>query len=112
MRQQELLLLEDGHCLRDHALEACKLSDSELSIPYQATSLNTIVQMVANGIGVTLLPRMALDAKILSGTDVQTRQFRERDVSRSIGLMWRRKTPRQAEFTLLGEFIVSAGGKT
>ncbi len=109
LKQQDLLLLEDGHCLRDHALEACKLSDSEVSIPYQATSLNTIVQMVANGIGVTLLPQMALDAKILSGTDVMTRPFRERNVARSIGLMWRRKTPRQAEFRLLGEFIGGSG---
>lgn len=110
LQQQDLLLLEDGHCLRDHALEACKLKDSELSIPYQATSLNTIVQMVANGIGVTLLPQMALDAKILTGTDVQTRQLAEKNVSRSIGLMWRQKTPRKKEFTLLGEFICAATG--
>jgi LysR family hydrogen peroxide-inducible transcriptional activator len=109
LKKLDLLLLEDGHCLRDHALEACKLSDSQLSIPYQATSLNTIVQMVANGIGVTLLPQMALDAKILSGTDVRTRQFREHNVARSIGLMWRRKTPRREEFRLLGEFIVQSG---
>ena len=112
LRQQDLLLLEDGHCLRDHALEACKLSDSELNIPYQATSLNTIVQMVANGIGVTLLPQMALDAKILSGTDVRTRGFPEHDVARSIGLMWRHKSPRRDEFRLLGEFIASAVGKS
>lgn len=112
LQQQELLLLEDGHCLRDHALEACKLSDSELSIPYQATSLNTIVQMVANGIGVTLLPQMALDAKILSGTGVHTRLFHEHNVARSIGLMWRHKSPRRDEFTLLGEFIAGALGNT
>lgn len=105
LRSQDLLLLEDGHCLRDHALEACKLKDSDVSIPYQATSLNTIVQMVANGIGVTLLPQMALDSKILTGTGVKTHPFREHNVSRSIGLMWRKKTPRRAEFTLLGEFI-------
>jgi LysR family hydrogen peroxide-inducible transcriptional activator len=109
LKQQELLLLEDGHCLRDHVLAACKLSDADVNIPYQATSLNTIVQMVANGIGVTLLPQMALDAKILSGTDVQACSFREHNVSRSIGLMWRRKTPRRSEFQLLGEFI-SGGG--
>jgi LysR family hydrogen peroxide-inducible transcriptional activator len=102
---QDLLLLEDGHCLRDHALEACSLKDSEVNIPYQATSLNTIVQMVANGIGVTLLPQMAVDAKILIGTDVQTSHFKERNVSRSIGLMWRKKTPRVEEFRALGEFI-------
>jgi LysR family hydrogen peroxide-inducible transcriptional activator len=105
LRSQELLLLEDGHCLRDHALEACKLKEGDIDIPYQATSLNTIVQMVANGIGVTLLPQMALDARILSGTDVEIRHFKERNVARSIGLMWRKKTPRRAEFTLLGKFI-------
>jgi LysR family hydrogen peroxide-inducible transcriptional activator len=102
---QDLLLLEDGHCLRDHALDACKLKNADLNIPYQATSLNTIVQMVANGIGVTLLPAMAVQARILMGTDVQTCQFVEPDVVRSIGLMWRAKTPRREQFSLLGEFI-------
>jgi len=106
LKSQDLLLLEDGHCLRDHALEACKLKDSDVNIPYQATSLNTIVQMVANGIGITLLPQMALDSRILTGTGVKTRPFDENNVSRSIGLMWRRKTPRRAEFSLLGQFII------
>lgn len=105
LKGEGLLLLEDGHCLREHALEACKLRDSDVSIPYQATSLNTIVQMVANGIGITLLPEMALKAHILSGTDVAVTQFNEKGVARSVGLMWRRKTPRRAEFRLLGEFI-------
>jgi len=105
LKGEELLLLEDGHCLRDHALEACKLRDADISIPYQATSLNTIVQMVANGIGITLLPRMALDAHILRGTDVSVYEFSEKNISRTIGLMWRNKTPRQLEFRLLGEFI-------
>lgn len=105
LHQQDLLLLEDGHCLRDHVLDACKLKDSDISIPYQATSLNTIVQMVANGIGVTLLPQMALNTRILSGTDVCTHRFERDKVSRSIGLMWRKKTPRRAEFALLGDFI-------
>ena len=80
LKEQELLLLEDGHCLRDHALEACSLKGSEVKIPYQATSLNTIVQMVANGIGVTLLPQMAVDARILTGTDVKTEHFKEHRV--------------------------------
>ncbi len=107
LKGEGLLLLEDGHCLREHALEACKLRDSDVSVPYQATSLNTIVQMVANGIGITLLPRMALDAHILSGTNVCISEFSERNVARSIGLMWRRKTPRRAEFRLLGDFVQS-----
>ena len=65
LRGESLLLLEEGHCLRDHALEACKLRDSQISVPYQATSLATIVQMVATDIGVTLLPGMAVKAGIV-----------------------------------------------
>jgi len=105
LRGAELLLLEDGHCLREHALEACKLRDSEISIPYQATSLNTVVQMVANGIGVTLLPRLAQRANVLAGTGVELAEFAEQGVGRRIGLMWRRNTPRAGEFRLLGDMI-------
>jgi LysR family hydrogen peroxide-inducible transcriptional activator len=106
---QDLLLLEEGHCLRGHALAACHLSSASLSVPYQATSLNTLVQMVANGIGITLLPGMALETPILAGTDVQTRRFDDADVQRSIGLMWRRQAARADEFRLLGEFIQQHG---
>lgn len=102
---EDLLLLEDGHCLRDHALEACRLRETQISVPYQATSLSTIVQMVANGIGITLLPKMAIDTGITSGTDLVVRPFEQAEVQRSIGLMWRKKTPRQHEFRLLGEFM-------
>lgn len=105
LKGEDLLLLEDGHCLREHALEACKLRDKQISVHYQATSLSTIVQMVANGIGITLLPKMAVDAGITSGTDLMTRAFEQSRVSREIGLMWRKKTPRQREFRLLGAFI-------
>ncbi len=105
LKGQDLLLLEDGHCLRDHALDACQLSAREVRVPFQATSLNTIVQMVANGIGITLLPRMALQSNILAGTDVRTRPFEESGVWRSIGLMWRRHSPRADEFDLLGQRI-------
>jgi LysR family hydrogen peroxide-inducible transcriptional activator len=105
LKDQDLLLLEDGHCLREHALEACKLRDAQVSVPYQATSLSTIVQMVANGIGVTLLPEMAVDADIVAGTDLEVRPFSQAGVARQIGLMWRKKTPRQREFRLLGDFI-------
>lgn len=105
LKGESLLLLEDGHCLREHALEACKLRDSQISVPYQATSLSTIVQMVANGIGLTLLPKMAVDAGITHGTDLTVRPFDQSGIAREIGLMWRKKTPRQTEFRLLGEFI-------
>lgn len=111
LKGEGVLLLEDGHCLRDHALEACKLRDSHISIPYQATSLSTIVQMVANGIGITLLPKMAVEAGITSGTDLVVQPFAQQGISRSIGLMWRKKTPRQTEFRLLGEFIAQLAAR-
>lgn len=106
LRGQDLLLLEDGHCLREHALEACKLRDSDVMQPYQATSLNTVLQMVASGIGLTLLPEMAAGAGLVPASEVTLTEFTAEDVARQIGLMWRRKTPRQTEFRLLGDFIV------
>ena len=105
LKNQELLLLEDGHCLRDHALQACKLHSQDISMPYQATSLNTVVQMVANGIGITLLPEMALKSHILRGTNVETRHFDEKGIQRGIGLAWRKHSPREEEFRLLGELL-------
>ena len=105
LKGESLLLLEEGHCLRDHALEACKLRDSQVSLPYQATSLATIVQMVANDIGVTLLPGMAVKAGIVGDTALKIRAFDQATVTRKIGLMWRKKTPRTVEFRQLGELI-------
>lgn len=110
LKNKELLLLEDGHCLRDHAMDACKISTADVRIPYQATSLNTIIQMVANRIGITILPQMAVDAKMLRGTNVITRPFDEDNIRRSIGLMWRHKSPRQEEFQQLGQLICHALG--
>ncbi|MDP5053237.1 MAG: hydrogen peroxide-inducible genes activator [Congregibacter sp.] len=107
LRGQELLLLEDGHCLRDHALEACKLRGSEYTVPYQATSLTTVIQMVASGIGVTLVPGMAVSAGALATADVVVTPFADASVKRDIGLMWRKKTPRQTEFRLLGDYIIN-----
>lgn len=107
LRGQDLLLLEDGHCLREHALEACKLRDSDVMQPYQATSLITVVQMVASGIGLTLLPEMAVRADVVPSDEVAVTPFKGAEVARDIGLMWRRKTPRQSEFHLIGEFIAA-----
>ena len=110
LKGESLLLLEEGHCLRDHALEACKLRDSQVSLPYQATSLATIVQMVANDIGVTLLPGMAVKAGIVGDTALKVRAFDQANVTRKIGLMWRRKTPRRVEFRQLGDLIAGLAG--
>ncbi|MEH6606548.1 MAG: hydrogen peroxide-inducible genes activator [Pseudomonadales bacterium] len=99
----DLLLLEEGHCLRQHALEACQLKDQYTDNSYQAASLNTIVQLVANDIGVTLLPRMALRTPLEA--NIITRSFTEPNISRSIGLMWRKQSSRRAEFKLLASII-------
>jgi LysR family transcriptional regulator, hydrogen peroxide-inducible genes activator len=105
LKNTDLLLLEEGHCLRDHVLEACELKGSDIKVPYYATSLNTVIQMVANDIGISILPKMAVDAKILRGTTVETHPFVDKKVQRSIGLMWRNRSPRQAEFMQVGELI-------
>ena len=106
LQGQDILLLENGHCLRDHALEACKLQSSQLSLAFEATSLHTIVPMVANGVGVSLLPEMAINEGILAGTkNVETKEFSETGVWREIGLLWRAKSPRESEYRLLGEYF-------
>lgn len=107
LAEAPLLLLEDGHCLRDHALAACRLPPSPRRDGFAATSLHTLVQMVDSGLGVTLLPQLALDAGILRGTDVVARPLAE-DAARHIGLAWRRGTQRAKEFTLFGEALVAA----
>ena len=108
LKNTELLLLEDGHCLRDHVLEACSLKQADIRVPYQATSLNTVIQMVANNIGVTVLPKMAVDANMLEGSGLKAIKFGKHKVQRSIGLMWRKRSSREAEFNQFGK-IISAG---
>ena len=106
LKQQDILLLEDGHCLRDQSLKACKLQSSNLSIPYQATSLNTLVQMVVNNIGITLLPKMAVNANITHDTDAQIRSIStKQEISRTIALIWRNNSPRANEFRQLGDLV-------
>jgi len=106
MKKHDMLLLEDGHCLRDQSLAACGLSAKNLSIPYQATSLNTLVQMVVNNVGITLLPKMAVAANITHDTNAQIRPLvTQRDISRKIALVWRKNSPRENEFEKLGQLI-------
>ncbi len=107
LRGESLLLLEEGHCLRDHALEACKLQSADTDLVYQGTSLHTLVQMVANGLGVTLLPEMAVQANVLGDTHLQLKPFSSENVSREIGMAWRRSDPRRDDYLLLAEFIQS-----
>ncbi len=104
---ETLLLLEEGHCLRDHALAACSLPGIDPTRSILGTSLHTLVQMVDNGMGMTLLPEMAIAGGILSGTDVQTRPLSGTAPARKIGLVWRRNSARQTDFDLLAGFLRS-----
>lgn len=96
-----LLLLEDGHCLKEHALAACNRPELRASATMIGTSLHTLVQMVDNGLGLTMLPKMALDAGILRDTEVIARPLKTANNSREIALVWRRNSPRAEEFRLL-----------
>ena len=101
---ESVLLMEDGHCLRDHALSACKLSNQDKISHMTANSLLTLVEMVDADLGVTFLPGMASDSYLLKNTQVKiyptaTSSYRE------IGLVWRVGSARVEEFKLLGNFI-------
>ncbi len=101
--QGRLLLLEDGHCLRDHALAACNRTELRASAAMIGTSLHTLVQMVDNDLGLTMLPEMALDAGILANTEVVARPVESETAKREIVLIWRKNSPREADFRLLAE---------
>ncbi len=98
-----LLLLEDGHCLREHALAACGRPEMRANATMVGTSLHTLVQMVDNGLGLTMLPEMAIEAGILHDTDIVARPLQAENASREIALVWRRNSPRSDEFRLLAE---------
>lgn len=104
---QSLLLLQEGHCLRGHALSVCDIGQKQNRSRFEATSLHTVVQMVATGLGVTLLPKMAIDAGIVNGTGIQLIPMAQK-ASRGIGLVWRGSTARVDEFNLLADEL--AGG--
>lgn len=99
----QLLLLEDGHCLKEHALAACNRPELSASATMIGTSLHTLVQMVDNGLGVTMLPEMAIDAGILTGTEIIARPLKAANASREIALVWRKNSPRAEEFRLFAE---------
>ena len=102
-----LLLLEDGHCLKDHALAACDRATLRPDATVLGTSLHTLVQMVDNRIGMTLLPQMAIDGGILGGTRVQTRPLRSANAHRDIALIWRFSSPRAGDFRLLADALAA-----
>jgi LysR family hydrogen peroxide-inducible transcriptional activator len=104
----QLLLLEDGHCLKDHALAACNRPELRAEATMLGTSLHTLIQMVANGLGVTLIPEMAVRAGLLDGTGVVARPLESEHAARSIALIWRGNSPREKEFRILAAALRQA----
>jgi LysR family hydrogen peroxide-inducible transcriptional activator len=105
---EPVLLLEDGHCLRDQALSICRHAGAREAEQVRASSLSTLVQMVANGLGLTLLPASAVAAETRGQRDLVVRPFTAPPPRRKVGLVWRRASSRSAEFRRLGA-ILGAG---
>ena len=99
-----VLLLREGHCLREHAIEACKIRDSQKLASFSATSLLTLIEMVDADLGITFLPEMSVGSALLQGTDIEVHPLKGANY-REIGLVWRRGSARNKEFTQLGKFI-------
>ena len=105
-----LLMLEDGHCLKDHALAACNRPELRAEARMLGTSLHTMVQMVDNGLGVTMLPQMAVEAGILDHTRVTARPLEAENATRHIALVWRKASPRERDFRLLAGVLAEVQG--
>jgi LysR family hydrogen peroxide-inducible transcriptional activator len=103
---EPLLLLEEGHCLRDQALSYCQQVDRAAMSGFGASSLSTIVQMVANGLGITLLPELSLPFEVHDPRIALVR-FAEPEPTRTVGLAWRRSSPRKRDFVELGKLLTS-----
>ena len=110
---RQLILLEEGHCLRDQALAYCadsrRAGGGSGSMGLGATSLATVMQMVANGYGVTLLPEVAIDVEVRDER-VKLLRFAPPQPGRTIGLAWRRSSPRKIDFVALGQIVTETLG--
>lgn len=106
LEEDSVLLLEDGHCLRDHALSACKLMHSGKINQFSGTSLHTLLHMVNNDLGVTFIPEIARNSVLFSGAEIELKPV-DSGSYREIGLVWRKNSSHYSEFKMLGEFIRS-----
>jgi LysR family transcriptional regulator, hydrogen peroxide-inducible genes activator len=110
LRDMRLLLLEEGHCFRDQALAFCKMQSSPPREVLDASSLSTLVQMVGAGIGVTLIPEMAVPVETRSAP-VSVTRFRNPQPSRTIGMVWRKTNPLSAQLQQISEVVYLSAGK-
>ena len=104
LNSDSVLLLEDGHCLRDHALAACKIRNTEKVRRFGASSLLTLIEMIDADLGISFLPEMARDSTLLRNTRVRLHPLNDKSY-RNIGMAWRKGSRRVDEFRLLGEFV-------
>jgi LysR family hydrogen peroxide-inducible transcriptional activator len=104
LREMRLLLLEEGHCFRDQALSFCGMQSAPPRETLDANSLSTLVQMVSSGIGVTLIPEMALAVETRSAS-VSVARFKEPPPSRTVGMIWRKTTPLARQLEQISEVI-------
>ncbi len=107
LKPGQVLLLEEGHCLREHAISACGARAANAETAVEATSLHTLIQMVEGGLGVTLLPEMTLKAGILNGTSLVARPFSTDVPARTIALAARPTSAHRRDFELLADFILA-----
>src|ERR1700719_911277 len=105
LAREQLLLIEDGHCLRSHSLQACRILNPVRNEVFQATSLRTLVQMVAANLGITLMPQIAADSELASTRNVVIRPLSPDRPYRTLVLAWRSTSSRGAEFRMLGNLI-------
>jgi LysR family hydrogen peroxide-inducible transcriptional activator len=106
LSDQSLLLLEEGHCLRDQALEVCQLAGAAEKSGFRATSLETLRQMVAANVGVTLLPTLAVKPPVAQSSDIRLIEFRGHPPSRRIAMVWRRSSAMAPFLKRLAELFV------
>lgn len=107
LREMRLLLLEEGHCFRDQALSFCNMATTRPREVLDGSSLSTLVQMVGAGIGVTLIPEMAVPVETRSAA-VSVARFRDPQPTRTIGMVWRRSSPMETQLMQIAEAV----GKT
>lgn len=105
LRRENVLLLNDGHCLKDQALSACKLKPEEITTSFQAASLVSLLEMVGRGMGVTFVPELAVDWLREHRSRLQLTPLAENTAVREIALCWRRNSHRQGDFDLIAEML-------
>jgi len=110
LREMRLLLLEEGHCFRDQALSFCKTQSLQPREMLDANSLSTLVQMVSAGIGVTLIPEMAVPVETRSAS-VSVARFKNPQPSRTIGMVWRKTSPLARQLLQISEVVCLSAGK-